>query len=130
MMLRKGNVRVSNKKMTLKDYMAVNYPLLLMYSKEDKVYFAEFPDLPGCSAHGKTPNEAIKKAEAVKKECIKHLIEFKQIVSLPKDESEEEYSGKFVVRMEPELHRKLVEQAKFKGKSLNRHIVDLLSKER
>ena len=36
------------------------YHINLFYSKDDKGYIADVPDLRGCSAFGETPEEAIK----------------------------------------------------------------------
>lgn len=35
------------------------YEINLYWSNEDKVFVAEVPDLPGCMAHGKTPEKAL-----------------------------------------------------------------------
>lgn len=42
------------------------------------------------------------------------------------EEAEKPYSGKFLVRVEPELHKTLVIRARKKGKSLNAWIHDTL----
>ena len=42
------------------------------------------------------------------------------------EEPEKPYSGKFSVRMDPELHRKITIQARTTNKSLNRWISDTL----
>ena len=44
------------------------------------------------------------------------------------EEPEKPYSGKFVVRVEPELHKKIVIQARKNGKSLNSWLHDTLAK--
>jgi predicted HicB family RNase H-like nuclease len=44
------------------------------------------------------------------------------------EEPEKPYSGKFVVRIEPELHKSLVVQARKNGKSLNALVNDAISK--
>ncbi len=36
------------------------YPILLFWSRVDAAWIAEAPDLPGCLAHGDTPEEAVK----------------------------------------------------------------------
>lgn len=36
------------------------YPILLFWSSVDTAWIAESPDLPGCLAHGATPEEAVK----------------------------------------------------------------------
>ena len=44
------------------------------------------------------------------------------------EEPEKPYSGKFLVRVEPELHKTLVIQARKNGKSLNTWVSDALQK--
>ena len=44
------------------------------------------------------------------------------------EEPEKPYSGKFLVRVEPELHKTLVVQARKNGKSLNTWVHDALHK--
>lgn len=38
------------------------YPIVVYYTPEDGGYFSVVPDLPGCTAHGKTPEEAVREA--------------------------------------------------------------------
>ena len=40
-----------------------NYEMILWWSKDDGVFIADVPELPGCMAHGKRRAEAIKNAE-------------------------------------------------------------------
>ncbi len=40
--------------------MVQKYEINLYWSNEDKVFVAEVPELPGCMAHGKTPEKALK----------------------------------------------------------------------
>ena len=44
------------------------------------------------------------------------------------EDPEKPYSGKFVVRVEPELHKNITIEARKKGKSLNVWVKDALSK--
>ncbi len=39
------------------------YPTIVYYTEEDGGYFAVVPDLPGCTAHGETPEEALREAQ-------------------------------------------------------------------
>jgi antitoxin HicB len=39
------------------------YPIEVFWSDEDKGYIAVVPDLPGCSAWGKTEADAIREAQ-------------------------------------------------------------------
>lgn len=48
----------------------MNYCVVLKYSQDDKSYIISIPDLPGCMADGKTPNEAYENAKIVIQEWI------------------------------------------------------------
>jgi predicted RNase H-like HicB family nuclease len=39
------------------------YEVIIFWSNEDKAFIAEVPELPGCMAHGNTPENALKNAE-------------------------------------------------------------------
>lgn len=109
----------------LKHYLALEYPMLISHDKADGIYIVQFPDLPGCMAHGPTPASALKLAKEIKREWIEDALESGQILPVPKNE--EEYSGKFVVRIPRFLHKRLSEQADREGRSLNQHVGVLLS---
>lgn len=48
----------------------MNYCILLKYSSDEKRYIVSVPDLPGCMADGRTPNEAYENAKIVMREWI------------------------------------------------------------
>lgn len=106
-------------------YLSLNYPMLVAFEKEDGVYVVQYPDLHGCMAHGSTPTKAVKLAEQIKKEWIESALEGGHDVPVPKMDSE--YSGKFIVRIPPALHKRLSEQSEREGRSLNQHVGVLLS---
>lgn len=37
-----------------------NYPIVIFWSDEDEAYIADLPDLKYCSAHGETPEAALR----------------------------------------------------------------------
>ena len=39
------------------------YPVVVYDTEEDNGYFSVVPDLPGCTAHGETPEEALREAQ-------------------------------------------------------------------
>ena len=45
--------------------------MIIWWSAEDDAYVVDVPELPGCMAHGSTPQEAIENAEAAIKFWIK-----------------------------------------------------------
>ena len=45
---------------------APDYPILVYYSEEDKCWIADIPDLQYCTAHGKTPENAVRELQLAK----------------------------------------------------------------
>ena len=43
-----------------------DYHINIFFSEADEGYIADIPDLPGCSAFGKTPVEALEQVEIAK----------------------------------------------------------------
>lgn len=39
------------------------YEIIVYWSEDDRAYIAEVPELPGCMAHGDTPEAALKNAQ-------------------------------------------------------------------
>jgi len=111
-------------KKDLNYYMSLKYKVQFIES-ESGGYFAEIPDLPGCMTHAETFEELPSMIEDAKKAWIETRLE--KGLPVPEPSEEEEYSGKFVVRMLKSLHAKLAEQAKKEGVSLNQYVVSLLA---
>lgn len=40
------------------------YEVIIFWDKQDEIFVAEIPELPGCMAHGSTKAEAIQNSEA------------------------------------------------------------------
>ena len=60
------------------------YEIILYWSAEDKVYVSEVPELPGCAAHGKTQEAALKNAKDAIELWVKTAKEFGRNVPEPK----------------------------------------------
>lgn len=43
-----------------------DYHINIFYSEEDEGYIADIPDLPGCSAFGETPEDALREVQIAK----------------------------------------------------------------
>ena len=111
----------------LEYYLNLSYPAQLTYQREDddSYWIAEALDLPGCMSDGASPSEAIENLEDAKQLWIETQIE--DGLEVPEPTQTKNYSGKFLVRMPKSLHRRLAEQAKYDGVSLNHYVVSLLS---
>ncbi|MBI4837931.1 MAG: type II toxin-antitoxin system HicB family antitoxin [Nitrospirae bacterium] len=104
----------------------MHYPIKVFYSEEDKGFIAIVPDLQGCSAFGKTEDEAIKEVKIAQKLWLKTAK--KEGRKIPKPSTEDVYSGKILARTPKSLHKALLERAKEEGVSLNQFILYLLAR--
>lgn len=60
------------------------YEIIIYWDKLDLVYIADVPELPGCSAHGSTYNEALNNIQEAIQLWIDTAYEFGDIVPEPK----------------------------------------------
>ncbi len=51
------------------------YSVIVSWSEDDNCYIVSVPDLPGCMAHGKTKEQAIKEIETAKQLWIETALE-------------------------------------------------------
>ncbi|GAI92675.1 unnamed protein product [marine sediment metagenome] len=84
-------------------YLGLNYPITI-YRDEEGGYVAEIEDLPGCITEGETPEEVTQRIEVARKGWIQAAHE--DDVEIPLPRTDEEYSGKFMVRIPKYLHRR------------------------
>lgn len=101
------------------------YAIVVSWSEEDKGWGIKVPELPGCFSF--TPQ--IKDTPKVAFDAISSWISAakKNKLEIPEPASAKEYSGKFITRINPELHRELAIKAKLKGESINRLVEKILS---
>jgi|GEM_PF-2672355 len=109
----------------LNRFLALNYPVKVSWLEEDSLFVAEFLDLPGCSAYGKTVEEAYQEAQTAKKEWLRLTIE--QGIPIPTPSKSYEHSGRVLLRLPTSLHSLLADRASTRGTSLNQYMVHLLS---
>jgi antitoxin HicB len=94
-----------------------NYPVRLFPYDGD--WIAEYPDLPGCTGVGDTPEEALASGEISKELWLEDYYEKHKAYPVSKKTFSKKYSGKFVLRITPDLHRELAIEAEEQGVSLN-----------
>ncbi|MBA7624660.1 hypothetical protein ES703_32071 [subsurface metagenome] len=105
-------------------YLSKRYPFLI-YPAEEGGYVAEIEELPGCMTQGETLEEVSKRIEDARRVWIE--VAYEGGMEIPLSRTEEEYSGKFLVRLPKYLHRRLSEEAMREGVSLNQCVVAILS---
>ena len=101
------------------------YTYRVTWSDEDREYVGTCLEFPSLSWLDDSPEKAISGIRAVVTECIQDMNASGE--KIPEPISTKQYSGKFMVRVPPHLHRQLTIQAAETGISLNRLITSKLS---
>lgn len=120
-----GGYKVNVKDACNKEYRIRLYPIDEEYGEIEWV--AEIPDLPGCIGSGDTEEEAIQMVKDAKIAWICHAIKENRNVPEPSKLFENDYSGKFTLRLPKSLHKELAIQAEEEGVSLNQLILYMIS---
>ena len=94
------------------------YTYRVLWSEEDQEYVGLCSEFPGLSWLESTQEKALKGIRKVVAECVSDLEANKE--EIPQAISVRKYSGKFMVRIPPDVHRQLAVQAADAGVSLNR----------
>jgi predicted HicB family RNase H-like nuclease len=104
---------------------AAEYAKFVEWSAEDRCFIGRCPELMSGGVHG--GDEANVYAELC--QAVEEMVE---LIHSDGDEWPEplrkEFSGKFVVRLEPALHRRLAAKALASGESLNNFCAKKLAK--
>ncbi|MDJ0669338.1 MAG: type II toxin-antitoxin system HicB family antitoxin [Desulfobacterales bacterium] len=94
------------------------YTYRVTWSEEDSEYVGLCAEFPSLSWLAKTPEKALSGIRKVVAEVVFDMRENNEKV--PEPIASKHYSGKFMVRIPPDVHRKLAIQAAESGVSLNR----------
>jgi len=116
-------------KKNLSYYLGLNYPKVIRKDTDDdgnEYYEAEIPDLPGCGSWGKTEEEALQRLDEAKKAYLE--VSLDKNLPIPEPVSEDEFSGKFLLRIPAKLHMQLTRAARKEDLSLNQYIRIILEK--
>ncbi len=105
---------------------AARYAKFVEWSDEDQCFIGRCPELMLGGVHGN--DEAKVYAELCT--AVEEMVELLHADghSLPQALSQKKFSGKFVLRVEPALHRRLAAKALAAGESLNSYCVKALGK--
>lgn len=105
-------------------YMSLPYTIELWRASEGG-WVVRVKELPGCVSQGETAEEALTMIQDAMRGWLEVALEYGD--PIPEPRPEEEYSGKFVVRVPRTLHRELVAAADREGVSLNQYINTVLA---
>ena len=103
---------------------ARDYVKIVEWSDEDACYVGSAPPLIGQCCHGKDEAAVYGELCRIVEEWI--AIFRKNGKPLPDPSANREYSGKFVLRLDPQLHKYLALRAIQDGESLNAFVVKKL----
>ena len=94
------------------------YTYRVTWSEEDQEHVGLCAEFPSLSWLAKTPEAALKGIRRIIEDVIRDMT--KSGEEIPEPLACRRYSGKFMVRVPPEIHRNLTIQAAESGVSLNR----------
>ena len=95
-----------------------HYTYRVTWSEDDNEYVGLCAEFPSLSWLEKTPEKALKGIRKVVADVVKEMKDNGEAV--PEPIASRSYSGKFMVRVPPHVHRNLAIQAAEAGVSLNR----------
>lgn len=109
-------------------YMNLPWTIIIkkLHDESGEYFYAHILELDGCQSHGDSPDEAYQNL----REALEGYLEVKLENGdpIPEPVGEEEFSGKFVVRIPKSLHRQLSVEAGLEGVSLNQYVLYKLSR--
>jgi len=94
------------------------YTYRITWSEDDGEYVGLCAEFPSLSWLSQSPEAALKGIRKVVEEVIADMM--KNGESIPEPIASKHFSGKFMVRIPPDIHRQLAIQAAEAGVSLNR----------
>jgi antitoxin HicB len=117
-----------SQKKDLAYYMALPYTIQIRPVKDESgdYFFATVAELDGCQSNGDTFAEAYESVREAMEGYLEVKLEYGDVI--PEPVGEDEYSGKFNLRVPKSLHRQLVERAAAESVSLNQYCLYKLSR--
>lgn len=109
---------------TFEYYMSLPYKIVL-YPADEGGYVAEIPELPGCITQGDDLQDTMDMIADAKAAWLDIALQDQK--AIPEPIHDDQYSGKYVVRIPKTLHRELAEKAKAEKVSLNQLTTYLLA---
>jgi predicted RNase H-like HicB family nuclease len=113
--------------MNAKDYLDLPYHVIIRHITDESgsYYFATVLELEGCMSDGATYAEAFANIQEAMEGWIETKLE--NGFTVPEPVNENQYSGKFVIRLPKSLHARLAMEAMKEGVSLNQYALYRLS---
>jgi predicted HicB family RNase H-like nuclease len=105
---------------------AARYAKFVEWSDQDKCFIGRCPELMLGGVHGNDEAKVYAELCAAAEEMVELIAADGQ--KMPRAFGQKTFSGKFVLRVEPALHRRLAVKALAAGESLNSYCLKALSK--
>lgn len=115
------------KNRTIEYYLSLPYRVEIFPEEDGSGFTAVIPDLPGCMTSADTVEELWEMIDEAKALWLEVALSEGAFIPDPTPIAEEEYSGKFVIRLPRSLHRQLSIRSDKENTSLNQLVVMLLS---
>jgi RNA polymerase sigma-B factor len=129
-----AGVGASEENPKLGRYLELPYHVAVRSEQEgDRSWWsATVEELPGCTARGRTPDEAADLVRPAMEAWLSAALAEKREIPMPNREAAKakaaaRHSGRFLVRMPSDLHEQLVRAAEREEVSLNRFVTDVLA---
>ena len=111
----------------LEYYLNLPYTIVIKQDEDNDgsiCYVARLLELPYCLGVGKIPAEAVEELELHKRMAIESYLED----GIPIPEPQTQYSGNINIRVDPELHARLAQEAAAYDMSLNKYTATILER--
>lgn len=105
---------------------ARHYAKVVEWSDEDDCFVGSAPPLIGRCCHGESESKVMKQLSVIIEEVL--AIHETDGTTPPQGTAGKEYSGKFLLRVRPEVHQSLMIKAANSRQSLNSYTAQLVEK--
>jgi RNA polymerase sigma-B factor len=129
-----GDVPAAQDSLDLAHYLELPYAVAVQSvgTGEHAAWNAAVEELPGCSAQGRTPDEAVELLRGAMESWLSAALAQGREIPLPgertgKQRTPSSHSGRFLVRMPSALHSDLAGAAEREHLSLNRFVINVLA---
>ena len=105
---------------------SARYPRVIEWSEADGCYVGSAPPLVGQCCHGASEAKVAAQLAVIVEDLVQDVIDGK--MPEPESQAGKSYSGKFLIRITPAVHKKLALKAMARGKSLNQFVAEALTR--
>lgn len=99
-----------------------------IHDEDGVIYVGYYLEIPEARTHARNMNLLQERMKEVLELCIECRLNYNESIPEPMDSDEEDYSGRFTLRIPKSLHQSLTVAAKEEGVSLNQYALYKQSK--